>query len=119
VFCERGEEEARRLNDSMKRLHAVVRGRVQGVCFRMFTQEQAVQLGLQGWVRNVPGATVEIVAEGSQTRLDEFVERLRSGPELAVVEQLHSETLEAKGGLQELRDSIWWLDGVTFCDATL
>lgn len=48
-----------------QRLYAVVEGRVQGVGFRYFTQERAVLLGLNGWVRNRWNGTVELIAEGS------------------------------------------------------
>ena len=49
------------------RVQAVVSGRVQGVCFRAETQKQACQLGLTGWVRNLPDGRVELLAEGEDT----------------------------------------------------
>src|SRR5207244_9719661 len=42
----------------------VVSGRVQGVCYRAFTQEAALDLGLGGWVRNLPDGRVEAQVEG-------------------------------------------------------
>ena len=48
----------------MTSVHVLVRGRVQGVGFRSGTQRRASQLGLVGWVRNLPDDTVEIHAEG-------------------------------------------------------
>ena len=46
-------------------LHAIVRGRVQGVGFRYWVLEQARAQGLKGWVRNCPDGTVEVEAEGT------------------------------------------------------
>ncbi|MDP3541491.1 MAG: acylphosphatase [Elusimicrobiota bacterium] len=63
----------------MTRRHLIVAGRVQGVGFRWFTKETADDLGLKGWVRNREDGTVEAEAEGTETALDEFVERLRTG----------------------------------------
>jgi len=47
-----------------RRLHAVVRGSVQGVGFRATTFDEARRLGLAGWVRNRVDGTVEVLAEG-------------------------------------------------------
>ncbi len=62
------------------RLHALVRGRVQGVGFRWFVQEQASALALAGWVRNLRDGSVELEAEGPRGDLETLVERLREGP---------------------------------------
>ncbi|MDP2157884.1 MAG: acylphosphatase, partial [Nitrospirota bacterium] len=35
------------------RAHLLISGRVQGVCYRAFTQNQAIKLGLNGWVKNM------------------------------------------------------------------
>ena len=55
------------------RVHMTVDGRVQGVCFRMATKEEAVRLGLTGWVRNLRDGRVEIVAEGDQAAIIDLV----------------------------------------------
>ncbi len=60
-------------------MRAIAKGRVQGVCFRLYVQEQAEQLGLCGWVRNCPDGSVEAVAEGEPETLAEFEKRLRHG----------------------------------------
>ncbi|MCD6213968.1 MAG: acylphosphatase, partial [Candidatus Desulfofervidus sp.] len=36
------------------RAHVIIKGRVQGVFFRSSTQDEAIRLGLTGWVRNCP-----------------------------------------------------------------
>jgi acylphosphatase len=63
-----------------RRLHAVVRGSVQGVGFRATTFDQARRLGLAGWVRNRMDGTVEVLAEGAEPKLNLFLAYLRRGP---------------------------------------
>lgn len=69
----------------MKRVRAVVTGRVQGVCFRAFTRERASGLGLSGFVRNLPDGSVEIVAEGVDEDVDELMRWISRGPSHARV----------------------------------
>jgi acylphosphatase len=61
-------------------LHAVVRGRVQGVGFRWFVRERARELGVRGWVRNRGDGSVEIEAEGDLGSLDQLRKALWKGP---------------------------------------
>ncbi|MCX6675085.1 MAG: acylphosphatase, partial [Methanothrix sp.] len=42
-------------------VHVRVSGMVQGVFYRAFTKERASELGIKGWVRNIPGGGVEAV----------------------------------------------------------
>jgi acylphosphatase len=83
----------------MERLHAIVRGDVQGVGFRYFVQRKAQQLGLSGWVRNKDDGTVEVVAEGARRDLEELKSVLWEGPRLARVDGVDERWLEATGGL--------------------
>lgn len=72
-----------------KRLHAIVHGRVQGVNFRWHTRQRAQQLGLTGWVRNLPmGRRVELVAEGPTQNLTDFLRFLHQGPPSARVDEV-------------------------------
>lgn len=81
------------------RLTAVVHGRVQGVGYRMFAVAQARALGLDGYVRNLPdGRTVEVVAEGARSTLDELLLRLQRGPRGAHVERVDTAWSAASGG---------------------
>ena len=69
-------------------LHVIVTGLVQGVMFRDFTRRNASDLGLTGWVRNLPGAQgVEINAEGDRTQLEALLELVKKGPPRASVEK--------------------------------
>jgi acylphosphatase len=69
-------------------LHAVIHGHVQGVYFRAFVLEKAQELGLTGYVRNLPsGRDVEVQAEGEKTQLEKLAGYLKSGPAMSLVEE--------------------------------
>ena len=76
-----------------KTIHFLVSGRVQGVCFRMMARQQADLNNIMGWVRNLADGRVEVVATGEKSRLDEFKNWLRQGPEFAQVLKLECEEL--------------------------
>ena len=69
--------------------HVTVTGRVQGVFFRAWMQEQAKELNVTGWVRNCPDGRVDAHVEGEEAAVLELVERLRRGPPAAKVEDVH------------------------------
>ena len=69
----------------MKRLRAIVTGRVQGVWFRARTRDEAVRLGVVGYVRNLADGTVEIVAQGDEGSVDALMAWARQGPPMANV----------------------------------
>ena len=79
------------------RLHAVVEGRVQGVGFRYFVEENAIALGLTGWVRNRWDGTVELVAEGERQSLERLLTIVRRGPRAAYVSNVRPEWPPASG----------------------
>lgn len=66
-------------------LHIIVKGRVQGVYFRAYTQKQAVKLNISGFVRNLGDGDVEIVASGDPDALRKLVSWCHKGPVLAKV----------------------------------
>jgi acylphosphatase len=68
------------------RFHVRIRGRVQGVAFRAYTQAEARRLGLTGWVRNEPQGSVEALAEGAPDALDAWLARCHHGPPMARVD---------------------------------
>jgi acylphosphatase len=82
------------------RLRAIVHGRVQGVNFRYYTRQQARQLGVTGYVRNVWDGTVEVVAEGPRQQLGQLVQWLHRGPSMAFVEKVDAQWLPATGEFQ-------------------
>ncbi len=81
----------------MRRLHATVRGRVQGVGFRATTRYEAQKLGLSGWVRNRTDGTVEVDAEGDEQRLEAFLAYLRQGPLGAHVDAVEADWGDGAG----------------------
>ena len=89
----------------IERGHFVVRGLVQGVCFRMYTQDRARKLGLTGHVRNQPDGSVEIVAEGSTAALKELGKWCTKGPPHARVTHSTSDYQPASGEFTEFRIS--------------
>lgn len=58
-------------------MHAIIKGRVQGVGFRATTRFHAVQLGLKGYAKNRADGSVEILAIGSRFELDRLLEKLK------------------------------------------
>ncbi len=65
--------------------HIVVKGYVQGVGFRFFVYHEAMQLGVQGYVKNLYNGDVEVVAEGDRSVIEELIKVLRVGPRSAHV----------------------------------
>ena len=78
-------------------LRLVVSGRVQGVAFRAFTRRRALELGLVGWVKNLPDGGVEVRAEGPSPALESLRQQLRQGPPAARVDGVSEWPLEATG----------------------
>lgn len=74
-----------------------VRGCVQGVGYRYFALKRAEELGVAGFVRNMPDGSVEVVAEGAEELLLEFEGRLKEGPSFARVEEVERVALPRRG----------------------
>jgi acylphosphatase len=75
----------------------VVSGRVQGVCYRAFTKEAAVRLGLGGWVRNLPDGGVQAEIEGPREKVEKLLDQLRIGPPRASVTDVNVTWKSAAG----------------------
>jgi acylphosphatase len=78
-------------------VHVRVSGRVQGVFYRAFTRERAKALGVNGWVRNVPGGGVEALLEGERKNVGEMLKAMKSGPTGAIILGMELSELEARG----------------------
>ena len=78
----------------MDRLEARVKGMVQGVGYRFFTQRLADALGLRGYARNLPNGSVEVVAEGDRDALESLLEELRRGPTMSSVSNVDVKWIE-------------------------
>ena len=81
-------------------VHLLIRGRVQGVSFRFFAQDAAEELGISGWVRNLPDGSVEAYGEGKREDLDVWIKRLRDGPPLARVDVIQPTWQTPQGSSQ-------------------
>lgn len=69
-------------------IHCYAAGKVQGVWFRASTKAEAVNLGLRGWVRNLPDGRVEVLACGEKDKVMQLYAWLQQGPRLANVTEV-------------------------------
>ena len=81
------------MNDKEKtieELHAVVHGYVQGVGFRYFASRKASALNIRGYTRNMSDGSVEIVAQGTRSALENLLVALRQGPSAGEVDEVET-----------------------------
>lgn len=69
----------------MRRVHVLIKGKVQGVGFRASARRRAKNLELAGWAKNREDGDVEAVFEGEDENVDEMLDWCRKGPSLAKV----------------------------------
>ena len=72
----------------MNCIHLIVSGTVQGVFFRANVRNKALELGLNGYAKNLDNGNVEIVAQGNEDKLKELIEFIKKGPGIAKVENI-------------------------------
>ena len=85
-------------------VHAIVYGYVQGVFFRAFVADCAAELGLTGYVRNLPrGDAVEVQAEGERKQLKQLISYLKVGPPAAEVDKVVTNWSEYAGSYSRFR----------------
>lgn len=77
---------------SAKRL--TIAGRVHGVGYRVWMMDQAVRLGVSGWVRNRRDGVVEALVHGDADAVEELLRACRLGPPLAAVSSITEELAE-------------------------
>jgi acylphosphatase len=85
--------------------HLVIRGRVQGVGYRVFVEDAALDHGLAGWVRNRRNGAVEAVFAGSPAAVNAVAHACRRGPPGARVDGIDereatAEELALAGGVR-------------------
>ncbi len=85
----------------MKRIRVLVSGIVQGVGYRYFTKYKAKELGVRGFVMNLPDGRVLAVAEGNDESIEKFISALKEGPRFAVVKGLDISEEEYKGEFKD------------------
>jgi len=74
-----------------KKIHLLISGNVQGVFYRMNAKNKADELSLTGWVRNTSDGKVEVLAEGKERDLKEFIKWCYNGSEGAKVDKVEVE----------------------------
>jgi len=79
----------------MKTYHYIVKGRVQGVAFRYYTQRTAYQLGVTGTVKNLYNGDVEVYAQGDEGAVKQFEAFLNQGPISARIDRVVREEFES------------------------
>jgi acylphosphatase len=79
------------------RLRLIIEGRVQGVWFRDSTRRKAIELRVQGWVKNRSDGGVEVLAEGSPDAVKQLAAWCHTGPPRAIVQSV-KETIEERRG---------------------
>ena len=78
--------------------HVVFRGRVQGVGFRAFVEDEAARTGVEGWVRNRRDGTVEAVFAGDPKAVEDTIAACRKGSYAARVDGIEARN----GSVEEL-----------------
>ncbi|MHA1743119.1 MAG: acylphosphatase [Candidatus Heimdallarchaeota archaeon] len=85
----------------MKRIHAFVSGRVQGVNFRWSTKSFAERFGITGFAKNLSDGRVEVVAEGDEKSIDSLIDFLGKGSIFSRVERVEVKEEKFKGEFSE------------------
>lgn len=85
------------------RVHAIIKGRVQGVCFRLETKRAADRSYVTGWVRNLPDGTVEAVFEGKKTKVGDVLAWCRQGPPVSEVTAVETVVKPFEGAFPDFR----------------
>ncbi len=90
------------LDSRLRALRWIVRGRVQGVSYRYFTQQAARELELTGWVKNLADGTVEVQVAGDSEVLERLRRRLLEGPRFGRVDGIDESELDADAVVRDL-----------------
>jgi acylphosphatase len=78
----------------MESIRFIVYGKVQGVFYRKFVAQKLRQMGIRGYVRNLPDGTVEVVVRATEEELDGIRKALEEGSPLSEVERIEMEYLD-------------------------
>jgi acylphosphatase len=76
-------------------INIIVKGIVQGVGFRYFVYNNAVNLGLKGYVKNLYDGAVEIDVEGDRSLIEELIKEVKVGPRFAHITNMITNWQEA------------------------
>jgi acylphosphatase len=87
----------------LKRIEIIVRGRVQGVYYRATAEREARQHGLTGWVKNRKDGSVEMVVEGEEDAVKDFLAWAQIGPSTARVDKVETRWRSYTGEFTDFR----------------
>ncbi len=87
----------------MRRGHLFIEGKVQGVGFRHFTKLNAREVGVYGWVKNLPDGRVEAVFEGPEDHIIEIVSRCEDGPGASRIDDVDFEWEDPAGAFSAFK----------------
>ncbi|NLY93661.1 MAG: acylphosphatase [Myxococcales bacterium] len=87
----------------LKRIEIIVRGRVQGVYYRATAEREARQHGLTGWVKNRKDGSVEMVVEGEEDAVKDFLAWAQVGPSTARVDKVETRWRSYTGEFTDFR----------------
>jgi acylphosphatase len=82
------------------RAEVIFKGKVQGVYFRDYTRRFATQMGVFGWVKNLPDGTVEAMFEGDRDDIEEVIRMLKEEHPLARVDDVITIWTESRNQYQ-------------------
>lgn len=88
---------------AQKRLSVFWSGRVQGVGFRYTAESVALELGVKGWVRNLPDGRVEAAGEGTEKVLKRFLEEIAGSPMKRYIEKVQVSWADAAGEFSDFQ----------------
>lgn len=92
--------------------YVLIRGRVQGVGFRSWTEVAALDRGLQGWVRNRRDGAVEALFSGLETDVLAMIEDCRAGPPGARVDFVDHREAGPEEAVLRRRDELFSVLGI-------
>ena len=92
----------------MVTVNLIIKGKVQGVYYRLEAKNEADKLGITGWVKYIPEERVEIMATGSEEQLESFIHWCHRGPEKAevtdvIVTSLTEQSFDEFSVIQEMQ----------------
>ncbi|MDD5418108.1 MAG: acylphosphatase [Candidatus Nanoarchaeia archaeon] len=73
----------------MKSVQIIISGDVQGVSFRDSTRTGANIIGIKGFVRNLSGGSVEIIAKGTEEQIKKLIELIKTNPGSSKVKEIN------------------------------
>ncbi|MDT8446689.1 MAG: acylphosphatase [bacterium] len=88
---------------TLSAIRIYISGLVQGVYFRATCQQEARQLGIKGWVRNLPDGRVEVYALGEDKDLEELKKWCRKGPSGSRVDTVQTSEDQIEEGLHNFK----------------